>query len=84
MKNFKVAYKPPLFNNLLAANDSIKFIDGFFYALRVHPWLQNSPILFCPERNTGHESRHLTEAISKYPNILPVYQKIEKGNFVVS
>lgn len=43
-------------------------------AIRNHPFLQSAWIVSVIERNTGHESGHLSECLSEYSRTYPLYQ----------
>lgn len=50
-----------LTKNETAAKDCIRLIEGFARAIREIECFRNSWLLFCPERNLGHEGGYLAE-----------------------
>lgn len=54
-------------------------MDAFLKGLRKHPLLAKSIIVFCAERNTGHDAGYLADVVKNYPPFHLVTQRGYEG-----
>lgn len=58
-----------------AGREAETFFHSFLLDLRKHPALENSHIILCGERNTGHEVHYLSDLLALFTNKSVISQK---------